>query len=169
MQDLDKARSIAHRSIVESDQLNPIADWWSGTSIESAWQALHLAQEQLVMLEGEASLKTQAPYLMMLASIVYEPMHATEETKQLTSSAPDPRTAKQILVSYHARSDATHQAARNLRNIYLTLAVFIAAMDIVLTLAKVTSGAVVGLGTLAGGLSVVFALQSGTPKSPYNI
>ena len=169
MQDLAKARSIARRSKVESERLNPIADWWSGTSIESAWQALHLAQEQLVILESEASLKSQAPHLMMLASIVYEPTHATEVAKQLTSSTPDPRTAKQVLVSYHARSDATHQAARNLRNIYLTLAGFIAAMDIVLTLAKVTSGAVVGLGALAGGLSFVFALQSGTANSPYNI
>jgi hypothetical protein len=28
-----------------------LGDWWFGTSIESSWQALHRASEQLVMMQ----------------------------------------------------------------------------------------------------------------------
>lgn len=166
---LDQAREVANGKVPKKQRPNGAWDWWNGTSIESAWQALHLAQEQLLSLEDATGLKVRVPHLMTLADNVSAPTTTSEEAGSLTSPAPDPLVAKQALVSYHARSDATHQAVRSLRNIYFTLAVFIGVMDASLTLAKVTSGAVVGLGALAGALSVVFALQSGTSNGPYNV
>src|SRR5229473_4283757 len=38
-----------------------LRDWWSGSSIETAWQALHLASEQLMLMLPDDQLRAQVP------------------------------------------------------------------------------------------------------------
>lgn len=167
---LKQAKDVATYNIAGSGNLwLSLRDWWNGTSIESAWQDLQLAQEKLVMLQDVATIKAQVPHFKSLAERTYGVTRAKEVAKALDSEQPDPYLAKQVLVAYHTHSNATHQAVRSLRHLYLILTVLIGIADVTLVVTKVTSGAVVGLGALGGALSVVFALQSSKSNSPYNV
>lgn len=120
-------------------------DWWSGSSVEAAWQALHLASEQLTLMLPD------------------------EQAKAAVPGAADRHAAQRAVAAQHAESDAHHQQIRGLRNITTVLLVAVLALDVALWAAGVTTGAVVGLGALGGALSVVFALRAGTPPGPYNV
>jgi hypothetical protein len=120
-------------------------DWWSGSSVEAAWQALHLASEQLILMLPD------------------------EQAKAAVPGAADGHAAQRAMAAQHAESDAHHQQIRGLRNITTVLLVAVLALDVALWAAGVTTGAVVGLGALGGALSVVFALRAGTPPGPYNV
>jgi hypothetical protein len=166
---LDDAKAVANRQIPYRARPGRPIDWWNGTSVESAWESLHLAQEGLVMLQGEATLEDQSSHFKALATRVYAPDQAEAVANALDARPLDPFVAKQVLIAYHASSDASHQAARNLRNLYFTLSFLIGSAAIALAATGVTSGAVIGLGALGGAISVVFALQSGSANSPYNV
>jgi hypothetical protein len=127
---IDRARAIA-----TGTPQRRLRDWWYGTGIESAWQSLHLAAEQLPAVQPDG----------------------------------DPREAQRILAAYHKSSDVQHQQARGLRNLMYAVGVAVAALDVALWVSGVTTGMIVGLGALAGALSVVFALRTGTPAGPYNL
>jgi hypothetical protein len=120
-------------------------DWWSGSSVEAAWQALHLASEQLMLMLPD------------------------EQAKAAVPGATDRRAAQRAMAAQHAESDADHQQIRGLRNITTVLLIAVLTLDVALWAAVVTTGAVVGLGALGGALSVVFALRAGTPPGPYNV
>src|SRR5450432_2560311 len=82
------------RAVATGTPQRRLRDWWYGTSIESAWQSLHLAAEQLP---------------------------AVQPPGDLQAGAPDPRVAQRALAAYHASSDAQQQQARGLRNLmYVT-------------------------------------------------
>jgi hypothetical protein len=66
-------------------------------------------------------------------------------------------------------SDIRHQQIRQLRNLLYVFLVVAAAIDCALWAAGVTAGAVVGLGALAGTVSVAFALRGRSPSGPYNL
>jgi hypothetical protein len=163
------------RAIATGRAEHRLRDWWYGTSIESAWQALHLASEQMVMAQPDADLRARAPHLAAMARSSFAPDRAAAEAAQVGSwtsagaGRPDPRVAQRILNAHHDRSNARHQQIRGLRNLlYIVLAVVV-AIDCALWATGVTTGTIVGLGALAGALSVVFALRAGTPPGPYNV
>lgn len=146
-------------------------DWWAGTSIELAWQSLHLAQEQLAVLQDPAVLRAQALHLKNLASATFGAERAAEEARLIDSWSdrqPDALVARRILAAAHAHSDAQHQNVRVLRNTLYALFLIVSAIDGALWGAGVTVGAVVGLGALGGAVSVVFALRGAPPAGPYN-
>jgi hypothetical protein len=120
-------------------------DWWSGSSIEAAWQALHLASEQLTLMLPD------------------------EQARAAVPGAADGHAAQRAMAANHAESDAHHQQIRGLRNITTILLIAVLALDVALWATGVTTGAIVGLGALGGALSVVLALRAGTPPGPYNV
>jgi hypothetical protein len=122
-----------------------LRDWWSGSSIETAWQSLHLAAEQLLLLLPD------------------------EQVRAMVPGAADRRAAQQAIAAQHAQSDAQHQQVRGLRNITTVLLAVLLALDVALWAAGATTGVILGLGALGGALSVVFALRAGTPPGPYNV
>jgi hypothetical protein len=152
-----------------------LADWWFGTSIESSWQALHRAAEQLVMVLPAAPLRAMVPHLKSLATATFGAERATEATKTLDAwdteppTPPDPLVAQQILSAYDVQSDIHHQQIRGLRNLLYIFFAAALAIDCALWATGVTAGAVVGLGALAGTVSVAFAIRTGTPSGPYNL
>jgi len=163
------------RAIATGNPERRLRDWWFGTSIESAWQALHLAAEQLVMVQPEEDLRALAPHLESLARGTFGPDRARAEEQAVSQwnadpvARPDPRVAQRILQAYHASSDAQHQQIRGLRNLMYILVSAVVAIDCALWASGVTTGTIVGLGALAGALSVVFALRAGIPPGPYNV
>jgi hypothetical protein len=122
-----------------------LRDWWSGSSIETAWQSLHLAAEQLMLLLPD------------------------EQVRAMVPGAADRRAAQQATAVQHAQSDAQHQQVRGLRNITTVLLAVVLALDVALWAAGATTGVILGLGALGGALSVVFAVRAGTPPGPYNV
>jgi hypothetical protein len=172
---IDRARAIA-----TGPPQRRLRDWWYGTSIESAWQSLHLAAEQLPAVQPPGDLQARAPQLAALARRAFSPDRAKAEEQAVgqwaggaagpgAASAPDPRVAQRILTAYHTSSDVQHQQARGLRNLLYVVGAAVAALDVALWVTGVTTGMIVGLGALAGALSVVFALRAGTPAGPYNL
>ena len=148
--------SAARLGAVRPDTMRPLAaaataplvrlrDWWSGSSIETAWQSLHLAAEQLMLLLPD------------------------EQVRAMVPGAAGRRAAQQAMAAQHAQSDAQHQQVRGLRNITTALLVVVLALDVALWAAGATTGVILGLGALGGALSVVFALRAGTPPGPYNV
>jgi hypothetical protein len=152
-----------------------LRDWWFGTSIESAWQALHLAQEWLVTLQTPAALRAQVPHLQSLARGTFTAQRAEEEAQNLNkwisevTTPPNALLAQRILAAYHAKSDAQHQQIRGLRNLLYIILAVVVALDCILWATGITTGAIVGLGALAGSLSVAVALRSGSQSGPYNL
>jgi hypothetical protein len=134
---IDRARAIA-----TGTPQRRLRDWWYGTSIESAWQSLHLAAEQLTAVQPPGGPQ---------------------------ASSPDIQTAQRALAAYHASSDARQQQARGLRNLMYVTGGAVAVLDVALWVTGVTTGMIVGLGALAGALSVVFAMRTGAPGGPYNM
>ena len=122
-----------------------LLDWASGSSIETAWQSLHLAAEQLLPLLPDGQVRAMVP------------------------GAADRHAAQHAMAAQHARSDAQHQQVRGLRNITTVLLVVVLALDVALWAAGATTGAILGLGALGGALCVVFALRAGTPPGPYHV
>jgi hypothetical protein len=166
---IDQARQIATGKV---SWWRTLPDWWYGTSIESSWQALHRAAEQLVMVQPPAALQVAVPYLESLATATFGADHAAAEQHALAGvpgTGPNRLVAQRILVAYHVRSDTRHQQVRQLRNLLYVFLVVVAAIDCALWATGVTSGAVVGLGALAGTVSVAFAIRGGSPSGPYNL
>ena len=166
-QDIDGARTIAG-----GRSSRRVADWWFGTSIESAWQALHRAQEELVMVLPADELKAEEPYLRELVQETFTGGRQKTEFAAfdaLNGASLDPLVARRVFGAYHAKSDAQHQRARALRNQLYVLFVALMAIVVALWVTGVTSGEIVGLGALAGALSVVFAVSAGSPPGPYNL
>ena len=145
---LGAARRSTARPLADGTGAGPLAglrDWWSGSSVETAWQSLHLAAEQL---------------LLMLPD---------EQVREMVPGAADRHEAQRAMTAQHAQSDAQHQQVRGLRNITTVLLVVLLALDAALWAAGATTGVILGLGALGGALSVVFALRAGTPPGPYNV
>lgn len=166
-----QVRALATGTTAPSGRLGRVADWWSGASIELAWQSLHLAQEELVTLQDATTLHSQTPHLRSLASATFGGERARQEAKLLDGwdhGPPDSLVARRILAAAHARSDAQHQNVRLLRNTLYALFAIVTAIDVALWATGVAAGAVVGLGALGGAVSVVFALRASTPAGPYN-
>ncbi|MEP7023690.1 MAG: hypothetical protein ABJB47_07740 [Actinomycetota bacterium] len=163
------------RAIATGTAKRGLRDWWYGTSIESAWQALHLAAEQLAAVQPASDLRASAPQLAALARRAFGPERAKAEEQAVgqwsadPAAQPDPRVAQRILTAYHASSDRHQQQARGLRNLMYVMGAVVMALDAGLWAAGVSTGVVVGLGALAGALSVVFVLRTGTPAGPYNL
>jgi hypothetical protein len=168
---IDRARSIA-----TATPQRRLRDWWYGTSIESAWQSLHLAAEQLPAVQPPSDLRASAPQLTAAARRAFSPDQAKAEEQAIgqwagpePASPPDPRVAQRILTAYHASSDIQQQQTRGLRNLMYVTGLAVAALDVALWVTGVTTGMIVGLGALAGALSVVFAMRTGAPSGPYNM
>jgi hypothetical protein len=130
------------RAIATGPPLRRLRDWWYGTSIESAWQSLHLAAEQLLVVQPPGGPQ---------------------------ASSPETQVAQRALAAYHASSDAQQQQTRGLRNLMYVTGGAVVVLDVALWLTGVTTGMIVGLGALAGALSVVFAMRTGAPGGPYNM
>src|SRR5450432_3731057 len=85
------------RAIATGTPQRRLRDWWYGTSIESAWQALHLAAEQLPAVQPPGDLRASAPQLAALARRAFSPDRAKAEELTLGQwarpepSLPDPR------------------------------------------------------------------------------
>jgi hypothetical protein len=166
-QAIDGARTIAG-----GKSNRGVVDWWYGTSIESAWQELHRAQEELVMLLPANELKAEEPHLRELVQETFTGERQKTEfaaVDALNEASPDPLVARRVFGAYHAKSDAQHQRVRALRNQLYVLFVALVAIVVALWGTGVTSGEIVGLGALAGALSVVFAVAAGSPSGPYNL
>jgi hypothetical protein len=138
-----------------------ISDWWNGTSIESSWQALHRASEQLVTVQPPAALRAMLPQQQNLL--------APGGQAPNPAAPPDPFMVQRIMTARHVQSDAHHQQIRALRNLLYVFFTAAVAFDCALWAAGVTTGQVVGLGALAGTISVVFAIRTSTPAGPYNL
>jgi hypothetical protein len=166
-QAIDRARTIAHGKSTRG-----LFDWWYGTSIESAWQALHRAQEELVMVLPADELRAEVPHLRELVQETFTGERQKTESDDvgaLNGDSPDPLIARRVLGAYHAKSDAQHQRVRALRNLLYVLLIGLTAIAVALWATGVTSGEIVGLGALAGALSVGFAVRAGSPSGPYNL
>lgn len=161
---IDQARQIA----TGKAGWRALSDWWFGTSIEASWQALNRAAEQLVMVQSPAVLRAMQPYLMSLTSTLGTERAAAEQ-QALADELLNPLVAQRILGSYHAQSDVHHQQIRELRNLLYVFFAAVAAIACALWATGVAAGAVVGLGALAGAVSVAFAIRGGTPSGPYNL
>lgn len=172
-QAIAQAREMAMRKTGR----HTLGDWWFGTSIESSWQALHRAAEQLVTVQSAEDLLAMKPQLESLAAATFGSQRAAAEQKTMDAwslepdspTPPDPRVAQRILRASYARSDINHQQIRDLRNVLYVFFAVVAAIDCALWAAGVTEGAVVGLGALAGAVSVAFAIRAGSPGGPYNL
>ena len=167
-QTINLARGIA----IRKTGWHTLGDWWFGTSIESSWQALHRAAEQLVAVQPPKALLAMRPYLESLATATFSGPRATDESKAMqawSETEADPQVAQRILNAYHLQSDINHQQIRGLRNLLYIFFAAVAAIDCALWAAGVTAGAVVGLGALAGAVSVAFAIRTGSPSGPYNL
>ena len=166
-QAIQKARTIA-----DGKSSSGLVDWWSGSSIESAWQALHRAQEELVMVLPAEELRAEAPHLRALVQETFagERQRTESDAVDASSGHPlDPLAARRVLGAYHAKSDAQHQRVRALRNLLYVLLIGLTAIVVALWATGVTTGEIVGLGALSGALSVVFAVRAGSPSGPYNL
>jgi predicted RNA-binding Zn ribbon-like protein len=166
-QAIDGARTVA-----KGKSSRGLVDWWYGTSIESAWQALHRAQEELVMVLPADELRAEAPHLRELVQETFTGERQKTESAAidaLNADSPDRLAARRVLGAYHAKSDAQHQRVRALRNLLYLLFIGLTAIALGLWGTGVTSGEIVGLGALAGALSVVFAVRAGSPSGPYNL
>jgi hypothetical protein len=166
-QAIDVARTIANGT-----SSNWLVDRWSGTSIESAWQALHRAQEELMMVLPTEELKAEVPHLRELVQETFTGERRKTESDDvdaLTGDSPDPLVARRVLGAYHSKSDAQHQRMRALRNQLYVLFVGLVVIVGALWATGVTTGAIVGLGALAGTLSVVLVVRAGIPSGPYNL
>lgn len=166
-QAIDEARTIA-----DGKSSRWSFDWWYGTSIESAWQALHRAQEELVMVLPAEELKAEAPHLRELVQETFTGERRKTESDDvdaLNGDAPDPLVVRRVLGAYHAKSGGQHQRVRALRNQLYVLSVGLVAIVIPLWARGCTTGEIVGLGALAGALSVVFVVRAGSPSGPYNL
>jgi hypothetical protein len=162
----------AARTIAGGKSSSRLVDWWSGTSIESAWQALHRAQEELVMVLPAEELRAEAPHLRKLVQETFAGERQKTESDAVDASNGhplDPLAARRVLGAYHAKSDAQHQRVRALRNLLYVLLIGLTAIVVALWATGVTTGEIVGLGALSGALSVVFAVRAGSPSGPYNL
>lgn len=162
----------AARAIAKGKPSNWLLDWWYGTSIESAWQVLHRSQEELMMLLPAPELLAEKPYLRDLIQETFTGDRQKVETDALaesTADAPGNLAARRVLSAYHAKSDSQHQRARGLRNLVYVLFSGLTALCIALWGTGVASGETVGLGALAGAVSVAFAVRTGSPSGPYNL
>ena len=167
-QAINQARDIA----IGKTGWHTLGDWWFGTSIESSWQALHRADEQLVTVQPTKALLAMRPHLESLATATFSGTRAAAENKAMegwSETEADAQVAQRILNAHHAQSDINHQQIRGLRNLLYIFFAAVAAIDCALWAAGVTAGAVVGLGALAGAVSVAFAIRAGTPSGPYNL
>lgn len=162
----------AARTIAGGKSSSGLVDWWSGTSIESAWQALHRAQEELVMVLPAEELRAEAPHLRKLVQETFAGERQKTESDAVDASNGhplDPLAARRVLGAYHAKSDTQHQRVRALRNLLYVLLIGLTAIVVALWATGVTTGEIVGLGALSGALSVVFAVRAGSPSGPYNL
>ena len=162
------------RQIVANYRGLSIRDWWFGTSIESAWQALHLAREHLVVVQSDADLRAQVPRLESMARAAFDSQRSSAERQELGTwlspppTDPDRRVARRIMNAYHIVSDARRQQIRGLRNLLYLIAAVLVAMDCTLWATGLTTGSVVGLGAMGGALSAVFVILGGRLDGPYN-
>jgi hypothetical protein len=165
---IEQARRIANRE----EKINPIRDWWSGLSVETAWRCLQQAQEELWLVRPANELKGEIPYLRRLAQAQPSPDAGVQtllddwQSGELTI---DPFVAKPILAAAHVATNNAHMAIRRLRNRILVLSGVVAAVVIALWSCGVTEGDIVGLGALGGLLSVVFAVKNADLGAAYNV
>jgi hypothetical protein len=152
-------------AIAAADHVEPawrwyraVADWWRGTSVETAWRNIHLAEEQLILRLSPDQLRARWGNVMNIPVI-----------NVAGSSAPlDGEAIRQAVMAVHGRSDSQHERARVARNLLYLATILIAAIVGGLWGGHVVRGDVVGLGALGGAASIAFAFRSAVPSGPYN-
>jgi len=101
-----------------------ISSWWTGYEVEEAWSALHAAQEALVAVQDEATLRTQ---LSDLEAGIDSNLASDPRTKPFkdslaairrksTITTADRETIRGIRMVVNATSDAAHRDVRSFRN-----------------------------------------------------
>ncbi len=135
-----------------------LSDWWRGTSVETAWRRLHLAEEQLTLLLPLDKLAAR-----------YKSLIPSDANAQ--SATPPALTAddyREAVSANNARSDSQHERVRVARNMLYVGSVIVGGIVGGLWAAGIFQGRTVGLGALGGAASIVFAFRGAIPSGPYN-
>lgn len=152
-------------------------DWWTGNAVETAWDDLQTAREQLMLLEPSDQVRAHIPSLQRrLASSSPDPAHDPHiaQLRSIASSKTELTADERAQVAAaHARVTAVqndHSAARQFRNnlILWTAGLGVAAI----VLASITSHGFRYLlvGAVAGLLTTAIAWRSLTHLSgPYSV
>ena len=135
-----------------------LSDWWRGTSVESSWRRLHLAEEQLTLLLPAD--KLAARYRSLIST------DGKPETP--TPATPTADEYREALTATNAKSDAQHERVRVTRNMLYVGSVVVGGIVGSLWAAGIFQGRTVGLGALGGAASIVFAFRGSIPSGPYN-
>jgi hypothetical protein len=148
-----------------AEEPTTFSSWRSGSRIERAWAALWAAKEDLTDVASDARLMAELDFVKAKAA-TFSPPYTTPLTYD-TAGTPTParEAIRQVWLLYHIAESAGHRRSRQFRN-YLWIGVA------VLTVAAIgcaifigSDRRLVGIGALAGSLTAISAVITGTKVS----
>src|SRR5579884_3165610 len=126
------ARAIA---LAQRDLLKAVRDWWTGNGVETAWNHLQTAREDLYLVEPAAQVRAQLPGLQRrLAAVSPDPAHDPQlvEIKNVAAGRGDlSREERGQIKSAHEHiriAEDDHSEARSFRNNLVLLTVGLAVI-----------------------------------------
>ena len=133
---IETARTIA---LTEPNLAKRVLDWWTGNSVETAWNHLQTAREDLFLVEPAAQVRSQLPALQRrMARISPDPAHDPQVEAIKAIAAGDGELtgdARRQLKGAHEHVrivEDDHSEARSFRNnlLLLTLGLTVAALPL---------------------------------------
>jgi len=137
--------------------------WLSGELVERAWADLETAQELLVYLQNEGTLRARLPYLLKVAGGLPGADALVESIKRCLQSGPIDRDAvHEVLQQHNVNVGMQHDSVRQFRNRILALAgLLIVTLSIGSAFVSDALRIVMGIGALAGILTTAPAKAIG--------
>jgi hypothetical protein len=174
---VEHAKQLAGAPTTSKTLWATLRNWWTGNAVETAWNDLQTAREQLMLIEPSDQVKAQIPALQRrLASVSPDPAHdphlaqmraIADSTTALTT---EQRAAIAAAHGHVTAIQNDHSDARSFRNNLVLWTVGLAVGALVL--ASITSHGFryVLVGAVAGLLTTAVAWRSLTHLSgPYSV
>jgi len=172
----DERYSLVREAIDKAEEMAKepayLGQWLSGELVERAWANLQTAQELLVYLQDEATLRARLPYLLSLATGHPGSDELADSIRGCLHSGTINRDVLyQVLQQYNVTVGMQHGNVRQFRNRILALgASLILALGIGAAFVSDDLRIVMGIGGLAGIVTTVLPLSKArTPSGPYGV
>jgi hypothetical protein len=173
-QRIDAAQRIAEHAPRSWETLR---NWWTGNAVETAWECLQTAREDMFMFAPAASVRAQLPSIQRrLADVSHDPVHdpqlATIREIAATSGdlSVDQREAIRTAHEHVRVTEDDHSEARAFRNNLLLWSAGLTAVAIVLAAIQDSGFDYLSVGAGAGMLTTALAWRNLTYiEGPYAV